>query len=258
MALAPTSARGEEAASTSIEWSRRIREALDRDSFALHAQRIVDVGTGQTLRHELFLRMVDEQRLIPAGEFVMVAEELGLIGEIDRWGVGKAIEIAACGHAIHLNLSMRSIDAALLDLIRERLEETGADPANLVFELGEAQLSEADEDGVDFVRVAAELGCPIAVDNFTGGDASSLLRHYPLRYVKVGPALVGGITASPEARQTVSRIVLAGHRAGQRIIGQGVETLASLTALEELDVDEAQGHVFGPAEPVELALGSSV
>jgi EAL domain-containing protein (putative c-di-GMP-specific phosphodiesterase class I) len=258
MAWAPTSARGEEAASIAIEWSGRIREALDRDSFALHSQRIVDVGTGHTLRHELFLRMVDEQRLIPAGEFVMVAEEFGLIGEIDRWEVGKAIEIAASGHAIHVNLSMRSIDAALLDLIRERLEETGASPANLVFELGEAQLSGADEEGVDFVRAAAELGCPIAVDNFTGRDAASLLRRYPLRYVKVGPALIGGITASPEARQMVSRIVLAGHRAGQRVIGQGVESLASLTALEQLGVDEAQGHVFGPAEPVELALGLSV
>jgi EAL domain-containing protein (putative c-di-GMP-specific phosphodiesterase class I) len=258
MARATTSVRGEEAESISTAWSGRIRDALDRDSFALHAQRIVDVGTGHTLRHELFLRMVDEERLIPAGEFVMVAEELGLIGEIDRWGVGNAIEIAASGHAIHLNLSMRSTDAALLDLIRDRLEETGADPASLVFEFGEAQLSGADEEGVDFVRAAAELGCPIAVDNITGRDASSLLRRYPLSYVKVGPALIGGITASPEARQTVSRIVLAGHRAGQRVIGQGVESLASLTALEQLDVDEAQGHVFGPAEPVEKALGLPV
>jgi EAL domain-containing protein (putative c-di-GMP-specific phosphodiesterase class I) len=258
MASAMKAGAGELAQSVSIEWSQRIRDALDRDRFALHAQRIVDVGTGHTLRHELFLRMVDEERLIPAGEFVMVAEEFGLIGEIDRWGAGKAIEIAASGHAIHLNLSMRSIDAALLDLIRDRLGETGADPANLVFELGEAQLSDADEEGVDFVRAAAELGCPIAVDNFTGRDASSLLRRYPLSYVKVGPALVGGITASPEARQTVSGIVLAGRRAGQRVIGLGVESLASLTALEQLGVDEAQGHVFGPAEPVEKALGLSV
>jgi EAL domain-containing protein (putative c-di-GMP-specific phosphodiesterase class I) len=258
MAIGTKSGAGGEAGSIMIEWSRRIRDALDRDRFALHAQRIVDIGTGHTLRCELLLRIVDEERVIPAGKFVMAAEESGSIGEIDRWVVGEAIEIAASGHAIHLNLSMRSIDAALLDLIRERLEETGADPANLVFELGDAQLSGADEEGVDFVRAAAELGCPIAVDNFTGRDAASLLRRYPLSYVKVGPALIGGITASPEARQTVSGIVLAGHRAGQRVIGQGVESLASLTALEQLDVDEAQGHVFGPAEPVELALGSSV
>src|ERR671911_532063 len=258
MARATTSVRGAEAEPISVEWSGRIRDALDRDLFTLHAQRIVDLSSGETLRHELLLRMVDEERLIPAGEFVMAAEESGSIGEIDRWVVGKAIEIAASGHAIHLNLSMRSIDAPLLDLIRDRLEEAGADPANLVVELVEGQLSDPDEEDAKFIRAVAELGCRLAVDNFTGRDASSLLRRYPLSYVKVGPALVAGITARPEARQTVSGIVLAGHRAGQRVIGQGVESLASLTALEQLGVDEAQGHVFGPAEPVERALGFSV
>jgi EAL domain-containing protein (putative c-di-GMP-specific phosphodiesterase class I) len=255
MARAAISAYGGEAASISIEWSRRIREALDRDRFALHAQRIVDVGTGHTLRHELLLRMVDEERLIPAGEFVLAAEELGSIDEIDRWVVGKAIGMAA-NHPIHLNLSIRSTDTELLDLIRDRLDQTGADPANLVFELGEEQLDEAGEDGAELIAALDELGARLAVDNFTGRDASSLLRRYPLSYVKVAPALVGGIIASPEARQKVSDIVLAGHRAGQRVIGQGVESLASLTVLEQLGVDEAQGHVFGPAEPVERALGS--
>ena len=52
------------------DWSRRIEEALERDLFVLHAQRIVDVTSGETLRHELFLRMVEADRLIPAGEFV--------------------------------------------------------------------------------------------------------------------------------------------------------------------------------------------
>jgi EAL domain-containing protein (putative c-di-GMP-specific phosphodiesterase class I) len=72
-----------------IEWSRRIRDALDRDRFALHAQRIVDVASGETMRHELFQRMVEDERLIPAGEFVMAAEEFGSIGEIDRWVAGR-------------------------------------------------------------------------------------------------------------------------------------------------------------------------
>ena len=71
-----------------LDWSRRIEEALERDLFVLHGQRIVDVATGATMRHELFLRMVDRTRLIPAGEFVMAAEEFGSIREIDRWVVG--------------------------------------------------------------------------------------------------------------------------------------------------------------------------
>src|SRR5881227_2217772 len=100
-----------------LDWSRRIEEALERDLFVLHGQRIVDVVTGATVRHELFLRMVDRKRLIPAGEFVMVAEEFGSIREIDRWVVARAIEVAATGLAVDLNLSVRSTDETMLDLI---------------------------------------------------------------------------------------------------------------------------------------------
>src|SRR5262245_64743403 len=88
-----------------LDWSRRIEEALDRDLFVLHGQRIVDVVTGATVRHELFLRMVGRERLIPAGEFVLAAEEFGSIREIDRWVVATAIEVAAAGHPVDLNLS---------------------------------------------------------------------------------------------------------------------------------------------------------
>src|SRR5258705_2804593 len=101
-----------------LDWSRRIEEALERDLFVLHGQRIVDVITGATMRHELFLRMVDQKRLIPAGEFVMAAEEFGSIREIDRWVVARAIEVAATGIPVDLNLSVRSTDGAMVELIR--------------------------------------------------------------------------------------------------------------------------------------------
>ena len=243
----------------SIEWSQRIREALDRDRFALHAQRIIGVGSGDTLRHELFLRMVEDERLIPAGEFVVAAEEFGSIGEIDRWVTGKAIEIASSGRAIHLNLSMRSLDEALLDLVRGRLDETGADPADLVFEVGQGQLEEAGEEEARFIRSVSELGCGLAVDNYvSGGQRAALLQRHPLSYVKIGPELIGAVTDNGSSRRTVSSIVLRGHRAGLRIIAQGVEDLVTLDAVAELGIDEAQGYIFGPAEPVEEALGTAV
>src|SRR3954447_12008946 len=131
------------------DWSRRIDEALERGLFVLHGQRIVDVVTGVTMRHELFLRMVDHRRLIPAGEFVLAAEEFGSIREIDRWVVGRAIEVAATGRPVHLNLSLRSTDAAMVHLIQDRLEETGADAGDLVLELGERQLVSTPEEQRD-------------------------------------------------------------------------------------------------------------
>src|SRR3954469_11457533 len=90
---------GDQAERIPLDWSRRIEDALDRDLFVLHGQRIVDVSTGETMRHELFLRMLYRRRLIPAGEFVVAAEEFGSIAEIDRWVARRAIEVAADGWA---------------------------------------------------------------------------------------------------------------------------------------------------------------
>src|SRR5882724_5221446 len=115
-----------------LDWSRRIEEALERDLFVLHGQRIVDVISGETMRHELFLRMVDRKRLIPAGEFVMAAEEFGSIREIDRWVVSRAIEVAASGIPVDLNLSVRSTDAAMVELIQHGPRGPDAPPGNVV------------------------------------------------------------------------------------------------------------------------------
>jgi EAL domain-containing protein (putative c-di-GMP-specific phosphodiesterase class I) len=241
-----------------LDWSRRIEEALERDLFVLHGQRIVDVVSGETMRHELFLRMVDRRRLIPAGEFVMAAEEFGSIREIDRWVVGRAIEVAASGIPVDLNLSVRSTDPAMVELIRDQLEETAADPRDVVLELSETQLTEALDSSGDFVNAVAELGCQIALDGYVeGGPESFLLRRLPISYVKLGQPFIDNLAEDRAKRRAVSSAVLKAHRAGTRVIAQGVESLATLEQLEGLGIDEAQGHALGPPESLESLIGAS-
>jgi EAL domain-containing protein (putative c-di-GMP-specific phosphodiesterase class I) len=240
-----------------LDWSHRIEEALERGHFVLHGQRIVDVVTGATLRHELFLRMVDRRRLIPAGEFVMAAEEFGSMREIDHWVVERAIAVAATGRPIDLNLSLRSADEVLLRLIRTNLEETGADPGSLVLELSEAQLVEAGDTPGSFILAADELGCQIALDGFIeGGPESTLLRRFPISYVKLGHPFIDNLAADRKKRRLVGSAVLMAHRSGQRVIAQSVEDLATLEQLEGLGIDEVQGHALGPPESLDSLLGA--
>jgi EAL domain-containing protein (putative c-di-GMP-specific phosphodiesterase class I) len=238
-----------------LDWSRRIEDALSHDRFVLHAQRIVDVPSGDTLRHELFLRMLHRRRLIPAGEFVVAAEEFGSIREIDRWVVSRAIEIAATGRPIDLNLSLRSPDGALLDLVREQIDESGADPGDLVFEVSEAQLAAGVESRRNFIQSVSEIGCKIALDGFVqGGKGSFLLTSYPISYVKLGPAFIQDLGAERGKRRAVTSAVLKAHRSGQRVIAQGVEDIVTLELLGDLGIDEAQGYALGRPEPLESLL----
>jgi EAL domain-containing protein (putative c-di-GMP-specific phosphodiesterase class I) len=238
------------------DWSRRIGEALKKDLFVLFAQRIVEVGSGETVRHELFLRMADEEEgLIPAGEFVLAAEQLGSIGEIDRWVVGRAVEVAATGHTVDLNLSVRSADDELLGLLRERLAQTGADPGDLVLELSEEQLVSELAAGEGFVRSVHELGCGVALDGFIrGGRGSVLLKSLPIDWVKLGPRFVVGLSADGRRRRKARNATAKAHRGGQRVIAQGVEDLVTLQLLQDLGIDEAQGYALGRPEPLESLL----
>jgi EAL domain-containing protein (putative c-di-GMP-specific phosphodiesterase class I) len=240
-----------------FNWPKRIAEALERDLFVMHAQRIVDVRTGETVRHELFLRMVYRERLIPAGDFVLAAEEFGSIREIDRWVVGKAIEVAATAHPVDVNLSLRSTDEAMVELIERCLDETGANPGDVVFELSEAQLAPAIETRGPFVEKVTDLGCQVALDGFIeGGRDAYLLRKHPIAYVKLGPEFIGDLATDRGRRSAVAGVVLTAHRCGQIVIAQGVESVAILELLEGLGIDEAQGNALGPPESLEAMLSA--
>jgi EAL domain-containing protein (putative c-di-GMP-specific phosphodiesterase class I) len=248
---------GRSAGARQNDWSRRIGEALEKDLFVLYAQRIVEVASGETQRHELFLRMLDDGALTPAGEFVLAAEELGSIREIDHWVVGQAIEIAASGHPVAVNLSVRSADDDLLELIRRRTEETGAAFADIVLELGEEQLRAALETGEGFIRGIHELGCRIALDGFVqGGRGAVLLRELPLDYIKLGGRFVSGLAADGRRRRKARNATAKAHASGQRVVAQGVEDLVTLQQLQDLGIDEAQGYALGRPEPVESILNA--
>lgn len=91
-----------------------------------------------------------------------------------------------------------------------------------------------------------------------GGPNSFLLRRLPIGYVKLGSPFIDGLAADRGKRREVSGAVLKAHRAGQRVIAQGVETFATLELLEDLGIDEAQGHALGPPESLESLIGASV
>jgi len=235
-------------------WPRKIEAALRRDLFVLHAQRIVDVESGETLRHELFLRLAEAGGLVPAGDFVVAAEQQGSIRDIDRWVLARAVELAAQGHPVALNLSVRSADDELVEATAGLIERVGADPSKLVMELAEPQLLAGLESGTSFVRRAHQLGCRIALDGYvSGGRASALLKSLPIEFVKLGPPFVSGLSADGRRRRKTRNAAAKALESGQRVIAQGVEDLITLQLLEELGIDEAQGYALGRPEPLDAA-----
>jgi PAS domain S-box-containing protein len=234
-------------------WLGRIRDALDQDRFVLYAQPIVDLMTGQTVQHELLLRMRSEHGdIIAPGEFLPAAERYGLISEIDRWVIRQAVQIAAQGVLAEFNLSGRSIgDPDILRELASALEESGADPSLLVVEVTETAFVGQTEAGRAFAERVRELGCRLALDDFgTGFSSLSYLKHLPADHLKIDMEFVRELTSSETDMRVVRGIVGLAREFNQTTIAEGVEDEETLILLRELGVDMAQGYLFGRPAPL--------
>jgi EAL domain-containing protein (putative c-di-GMP-specific phosphodiesterase class I) len=238
-------------------WLARIRDALDEDRLVLYAQPIVDLMTGQTVQHELLLRMRGENgEIIAPGEFLPAAERYGLISEIDRWVIRQAVQIASAGIPTEFNLSGRSIgDPDVLRELAAAIEESGVDPSLLVVEVTETALVGQTEAGRAFAERVREIGCRLALDDFgTGFSSLSYLKHLPADHLKIDIDFVRELTSSDTDARVVRGIVGLAREFNQATIAEGVEDEQTLARLARLGCDLAQGYHLGrPMELVALA-----
>jgi PAS domain S-box-containing protein len=230
-----------------LVWVGRIRDGLDEGRLVLYSQPIVPLAGGQPSQ-ELLLRMVGANgEIFPPLSFLPVAEKYGLIGEIDRWVVGEAIRFAATGQRVEANLSAESIGKLdLLSLIERELRDSGADPANVVFEITETALMENLEAGETFARGLRAIGCQVALDDFgTGFGGFTYLKKLPISYLKIDIDFVRELATNRANQHLVKAIVGLAKDFGYETIAEGVEDAATLTLLEEYGVDFAQGFHLG-------------
>ncbi len=233
----------------------RVEEALATESFVLHAQPIVDLRSGRTVRHELLLRMLDpDGTVVLPGEFLPVCEQTALIGEIDWWVIRRAAQLAGDGSPVQANISARSVgDPDVLEHIERCVEQHGVEPGSLVFEITETAVVEDEQAARNFVERLHALGCRVALDDFgTGYGTLTYLKQIPVDHLKLDIEFVRDAVQSEASRHVITAVVALARDFGLQTVGEGVEDAATLELLRELGVDFAQGyHLARPAAFVE-------
>lgn len=229
-----------------------IESALAENRFTLYAQPIVDLRTSKTARHELLIRMLTaEGEIVPPGAFLPAAERFGLITDIDRWVVARALELAADGIPVAVNLSARSIgDPRILAAVAAAIDQ-GADPACLVFEITETAATTNLNEAREFVHALARLGCALALDDFgTGFGTFTYIKSLPAEYIKIDMEFVRQAATSTTDLEVIKSIVAIAHSLGQRTIAEGIENEQTLNLMRDLAVDFAQGYHLGRPTPL--------
>jgi PAS domain S-box-containing protein len=241
-----------------LSWIGKIRDALDGERLVAFAQPIVSLTSGRSEHHELLVRMLDdEDHPIAPGRFLPVAEEFGLIVEIDELMLGHAVELASRGHRVNVNLSAQSIaKPGMSDFIAAELRRTGADPSLLAVELTETALIKSEHAARRFVERLAELGCGFALDDFgTGYGGFMYLKQLPIDYLKIDMEFVHDLTVNEGSQRVVRAVVDLAKGFGQQTIAEGIEDVETRDLLAAMGVDFGQGYLFGRPAPIEQIFG---
>lgn len=236
-----------------LSWVGRIQDALDDDRLVLYSQPIVPLVTTATESKELLLHMVGRDgEIIAPGSFLPTAEKYGQITDIDRWVIRQAMQVAASGHHLHLNLSANSItNIEVLAHIKRELTESGTDPANIVVEITETALMGDMQAGIVFARGIKDLGCAVALDDFgTGYGSFTYLQKIPLDFLKIDVEFVRDLSSNKANQHLIKATVNIAQGFDLQTIAEGVEDAQTLSLLREYGVDLAQGFHLGRPEPI--------
>jgi EAL domain-containing protein (putative c-di-GMP-specific phosphodiesterase class I)/PAS domain-containing protein len=239
----------------------RIVQAIQNDEFDLYAQDIVALRANAASKPmlELLIRMRDEeQNLVPPGTFLPIAERLGLMPDIDRVVVRKAIaaHVAAGSSAGKLAISVLCINLARASIedrsfpafVARALEQSGVPGQALCFEIAESDAIACLPDTSRFIQELKPLGCRFTLDGF--GRMSIGFDHVKtlaLDFLKIDGRIVLQILRAPEALTKVRAIQRVCKVIGIRTIAEMVEDQESLEKLRAIEVDFAQG--FGIVRP---------
>lgn len=253
-AFRPSDADNVTAMSIDMGVSRRIKEAIERNRFALACQPIVNTGSRAIEAYEVLIRLMDDSdQIIMPSAFLPAAERFGLAADIDRWVIANAIETLARQRKTSptlrysINLSGQTLTQPdVCDLVQEKLEKTGLDAAALIFEVTETVAIADMATAQVFLSRLREMGCRTALDDFGSGMSSfAYLRDLPVDFVKIDGRFVRNLAANEVDRAMVKAMNDIVHALGKQTIAEFVENEASFRVLAEFGVDFAQGYHLG-------------
>jgi len=230
-----------------------IRRAIDEDRIEPFFQPIYNIRTNELYGYEVLARIRDGQRYMPAGQFIEIAESLGLASRIDHIVLAKGLDVRAnlkmWDKKFFFNLSSHSLFAGdYVSIIKEHSAQNrmATLETNIVIEILEREAIYNVNALMGIIEETKEQGIGFALDDFGSGFSSFVyLKYFDTNYVKIDGEFVKNIVVNEKDRIFVKHINQISQEFGKKTIAEYVEDEETLNVLKELGVDYAQGYYLG-------------
>lgn len=248
-----------------MEIEADLKQALEKKQLLICYQPIISLKNGQLYGLEALVHWQHPRLgLLAASEFIVLAQEIGLILPIDWWVFEEACRQINYWQSIHqlqpalkasVNLgSSLLLHSNLIESIEGSLAKTGLPSENLVLEIAESMLSLNVEPLSHMIVELRRIGASVQIDDF-GTSYSSLmhLKDLPVNALKIDPTFVVRITDQGENTEIPRMIIKLAHELGIEAFAEGIETPAQLSYLREMGCDYGQGFLFSSALEAEAS-----
>jgi diguanylate cyclase (GGDEF)-like protein/PAS domain S-box-containing protein len=241
-----------------------LRDALEQGALDMYYQPIVNLETGEVVTVEALARWRHHVRgLVPAAQFVGIAETAGMGPALDRWALATGVRDArtlrerlSSRVRVAVNVSAANLaDPTLERNLMSTLAALEVPRDLLVLEITESALMEHPEHARDTIHRLAERGIGTAIDDFgTGYSSLAYLNQLPVQTLKIDRSFVAGIAEDEDAFAIVAAIVDLARILRVRTVAEGVETREQLGLLQRLGCWAGQGYLWSRPLPLEDAI----
>jgi PAS domain S-box-containing protein len=245
-----------------------LRNALEASEFRVYYQPLVSLHDGRIVGFEALTRWQRPQGIVMPGEFIAVADEIGLILPLNRQLLIEAClqlrrwqSLFPSDPPLAMCVNVTEKQFAQPDLafqISETLQETRVDPRCVDLEITEnIAMGDAGRSAVVLSELKA-VGVRLSIDDFgTGYSSLSRLQRFPVDTLKIDRSFISGIDSDHETREIVRIIVVLAHSLGLKVVAEGIENSEQLEILKHFGCELGQGYLFsrpGAADTIERVL----
>jgi diguanylate cyclase (GGDEF)-like protein len=231
-----------------------LRQALEKEEFVLYYQAQVDAKSRKQIGVEALIRWQHPViGIVPAVKFISLAEETGLIVEIDRWVMKTAMKQMSKWYQeglepgiLALNLSMRQLKSDdFIQILQEDMTAIEFKPEWLEFEVTEGQVMKKPEESIIKLEQISNMGIKIVIDDFgTGYSSLAYLKRLPVNKLKIDQSFVKGVPDDKEDVAIIKAIIALAKSLNLEFIAEGIETDAQKEFLVECGCENHQGYYY--------------